>query len=363
MKITQIISIALGVTLLLSACGTKEQSNQFYTLKNENGMELTLTNFGARLVKVNIPDKNGVVRDVVLGFDKVEDYYPENNSSDFGASIGRYANRINEGKFTLDGVEYQLPINNFNHSLHGGPTGWQYQPYTMVKATKNSLKFRIISPDGDNNYPGEVTAFVTYTLTEDNKIDIQYEATTTAPTIINMTNHSYFNLTGDPANNTCEDHILYLNSSNFTPMDATCMPTGEIRPVAGSPMDFTKAHKIGDRINETSDEQVFNGNGYDHNWILNNDCDINVLAAELYCESTGINMQVYTNEPGVQFYTGNFLDGTVTGKGGIKYNKRAGVCLETQHFPDSPNHPEWASTVLRPGETYHSHCIYAFSIK
>ena len=361
MKIVTTILPAL-CAIVLCSCAS-EQENRFYKMTNASGMEVTVTNFGGRITSIVLPDKDGVKRDVVLGFDKVEDYYPENNQTDFGASIGRYANRINQGKFSIDSVEYDLPKNNFGHCLHGGPTGWQYQPYKVVEADSRHIKLRMDSPDGDNNFPGAVTAFVTYTLTDDNKIDIAYEATTTAPTIINMTNHSYFNLSGDPANHSiCED-VLYINASQYTPVDATYMTTGEILPVADTPMDFTVAHKIGDRINEYEFEQLKNGNGYDHNWVLDTNCDIDVLAAELTCEQTGIKLQVYTDEPGIQVYSGNFLDGTVTGKKGVTYQQRRGICLETQHYPDSPNKADWPSVVLRPGETYHSRCIFAFSVK
>ena len=333
-----------------------------YTLTNAGGMEVCITNFGGRIVSIAVPDKDGVLRDVVLGFDKVEGYFPENNQTDFGASIGRYANRINQGKITLDGVEYQLPQNNFGHCLHGGPTGWQYQVYECVEADASHVKLLRVSPDGDNNFPGEVKAYVTYTLTEDNKIDIAYEATTSAPTVINMTNHSYFNLSGDPAGHAITDDILYVNASNYTPVDDTYMTTGEIAPVAETPFDFTTAHAIGDQI-AADNEQIRNGNGYDHNWVLDTAGDITGVAAELYCPATGIDLKVYTDEPGIQVYSGNFLDGTVTGKKGVVYNQRHGICLETQHYPDTPNKPEWPSAVLRPGETYHSHCIFAFSVK
>ena len=333
-----------------------------YTLTNSNGMEVCITNFGGRIVSILVPDNQGNMKDVVLGFDKVEGYFPENNQTDFGASIGRYANRINQGKITLDGVEYQLPQNNFGHCLHGGPTGWQYQVYECVEADASHVKLLRVSPDGDNNFPGEVKAYVTYTLTEDNKIDIAYEATTTAPTVINMTNHSYFNLSGDPANHGVTEDVLYINAANFTPVDDTYMTTGEIVPVAGTPFDFTTAHAIGDQI-AADDEQVRNGNGYDHNWVLDTAGDITKVAVDLYCPATGIDLKVYTDEPGIQVYSGNFLDGTVTGKKGVVYNQRHGICLETQKYPDTPNKPEWPSAVLRPGETYHSHCIFAFSVK
>jgi aldose 1-epimerase len=303
------------------------------------------------------------MKDVVLGFDGVEDYFPENNQTDFGAAIGRYANRIQNGRITLDGVQYQLPQNNFGHCLHGGPSGWQYQSYQVVEADAAHLKLLMESPDGDNGFPGNVKAYVTYTLTEDNAIDIAYEAATDATTVINMTNHSYFNLSGDPANHSICDDVLYVNASAYTPVDDTYMTTGEILPVADTPMDFTTPHKVGDHITEFEFEQLKNGNGYDHNWVLDTKGSMDVVAAELYCPQTGIDLKVYTDEPGIQVYRGNFLDGTVTGKGGVVYQQRTGICLETQHYPDSPNKPEWPSVVLRPGETYHSHCVFAFSVK
>ena len=333
-----------------------------YTLTNANGMEVCITNFGGRIVSIMVPDTNGELKDVVLGFSKVEDYFPEHNASDFGAAIGRYANRINQGKITLDGVEYQLPQNNFGHCLHGGPTGWQYQVYELVEADNTHVKLLRESPDGDNNFPGNVKAYVTYTLTEDNAIDIAYEATTDAPTVINMTNHSYFNLSGDPAGHSIVKDILYVNAANFTPTDNTYMTTGEIRPVAGTPFDFTTPKPIGQDI-AADCEQIKNGNGYDHNWCLDTAGDITQVACELYCPETGIVLKVYTDEPGVQVYSGNFLDGTVTGKKDITYQQRTAICLETQKYPDTPNKPEWPSAVLRPGETYTSHCIFAFGVK
>lgn len=330
-----------------------------YTLTNSNGMEVCITNFGGRIVSIMVPDKNGEFKDVVLGFDNVSDYFPENNSTDFGAAIGRYANRINQGRFTLDGQEYQLPQNNFGHCLHGGTTGWQYQVYDVVEADASHIKIVRNSEDGDNGFPGNVTAYVTYTLTDDNKIDIAYEATTDAPTIINLTNHSYFNLSGDP-NKTILDHVLYMNAASFTPVDDTYMTSGEILPVEGTPMDFTTPKAVGTDVDNFEYEQLKNGNGYDHNWVLSTDCVDTVPAAVIYCPETGIRLTEYTDEPGVQMYCGNFLDGTVTGKGGIVYQQRVGIVFESQHYPDSPNKPEWPSVVLRPGETYTSHCVFAF---
>lgn len=337
---------------------------ELYTLTNSNGMEVAITNYGGRVVSMWVPDRDGNFKDVVLGFDNIKDYLPENNQSDFGASIGRYANRINQGKFTLNDSTYQLPVNNFAHCLHGGTNmgtlGWQYRVYAATQPNDSTLILTIEDADGNNGFPGTVNASVTYKLTADNALDIDYTATTDAPTIINMTNHSYFNLNGDPAQ-PITDNILTINADRFTPVDSTFMTTGEITDVAGTPMDFTVAKVIGAEINNTDFEQIKNGNGYDHNWVLNTQGDETVAAATLVSPATGIKLDVYTNEPGIQVYTGNFLDGTTKGKQDKVYNSRAAVCLETQHYPDSPNKPEWPSVVLNPGETYHSHCVYQFS--
>ena len=340
--------------------GVNDDATALYVLTNANGMEVCITNFGGRIVSVLVPDKDGVMRDVVLGFDSIQDY--KNIHSDFGAAIGRYANRINQGKITIDGIEIQLPKNNYGHCLHGGPDGWQYKVFRATNVTPNELELTLNSPDGDANFPGNVTAKVTYTLTDDNAIDIKYSATTDAKTIINMTNHSYFNLSGDPSV-PATDHLLYLNASNYTPVDSTFMTLGTVEPVEGTPMDFTTAKVIGAEIDNFDFEQLKNGKGYDHNWVLDTKGDVTQLAAKLACPSTCIGLEVYTNEPGIQVYTGNFLNGTVTGKGGIVYNKRASVCLETQHYPDSPNKPQWPSVILEPGQTYHSECIYKFTVE
>lgn len=336
-----------------------DAQTQLYTLKNKAGMEVCITNFGGRIVSIMVPDKNGVMQDVVLGFDSIADYI--NIPSDFGASIGRYANRINQGKIVLDGDTIQLPQNNFGHCLHGGPKGWQYQVYSANPIDSTTLKLTRISPDGDENFPGNVTAKVLFKLTDDNAIDIKYSATTDQKTVINMTNHSYFNLSGDPSK-AATDHILYINADNYTPVDSTFMTTGEIVTVEGTPMDFRKPTAIGANINQDF-EQLKNGNGIDHNWVLNTQGNVNKVCATLESPATGIVLDVYTNEPGIQVYCGNFLDGTLTGKKGIVYNFRASVCLETQKYPDTPNKPEWASAVLRPGEKYHSQCIYKFSVR
>ena len=282
-----------------------------YTLKNKSGMEVCITNFGGRIVSIMVPDKNGNMQDVVLGFDSIADYV--NIPSDFGASIGRYANRINQGRIVLDGETIQLPQNNFGHCLHGGPKGWQYQVYEANPIDETTLELTRISPDGDSNFPGNVTAKVLFKLTDDNAIDIKYSATTDKKTVINMTNHSYFNLSGNPSK-AATDHILYVNADNYTPVDSTFMTTGEIVTVKDTPMDFTTPKTIGQDITNFDFVQLKNGNGYDHNWVLNTNGDIAQLAAKLTSPESGITLEVYTNEPGIQVYTGNFLDGTVSGK-------------------------------------------------
>lgn len=341
---------------------TEVQGNSvnLYTLKNKSGMEVCITNFGARIASVMVPDKDGKMKDVVLGFDNINDYI--NIPSDFGAAIGRYANRIKDGKIVIDEKEYQLPQNNFGHCLHGGPQGWQYRVFTAKPVSETEIAMSLVSPDGDANFPGTVKATITYTLTEDNAIDIKYSATTDKKTIINMTNHSYFNLSGDPTMSIVND-LLYINADNFTPVDNTFMTTGEILPVKDTPMDFTSYKIIGADINNYDYDQLKNGDGYDHNWVLNTNNDISKLAAKLISPASKIGLEVYTNEPGIQVYTGNFLDGTVKGKKGIVYEKRHAICLEVQHYPDSPNKPQWPSVILEPGQTYNSRCIYKFTVQ
>lgn len=328
-----------------------------YTLRNRSGAEVCITNFGGRVVSLTVPDREGTPRDVVLGFDRIDDY--RQIPSDFGAVIGRYANRIGHGRFELDGRVVELPRNNFGHCLHGGPDGWQYRVFDVEKATSDRLTLVLHSPDGDAGFPGNVTARVTYTLTPDNALDIAYEAETDAPTVINLTNHSYFCLSGDPAKGSMQD-VLQIDADSYTPVDSTFLTTGEIVPVEGTPMDFRTPAVVGDRIDDDF-EALRNGRGYDHNWVLNARGDLTVCAARLTSPATGIVLEVYTDEPGIQCYAGNFLDGTVRGKGGVVYPRRASICLETQHYPDSPNKPHWPSPVLRPGEKYTSRCIYRFS--
>ena len=334
------------------------KKTDLYILRNKNNMEVCITNFGGRIVSVMVPDKDGQMRDVVLGFDSIQDYISK--PSDFGASIGRYANRINQGKFTLDGVEYQLPRNNYGHCLHGGPQGFQYRVYDAVQLNPQELQLTYVAKDGEEGFPGNITCKVLMKLTDDNAIDIQYEAETDKPTIVNMTNHSYFNLDGDAGSNA--EHLLTIDADYYTPVDSTFMTTGEIVPVEDTPMDFRTPMPVGERINDFDFVQLKNGNGYDHNWVLNAKGDITRKAATLESPKTGIVLDVYTDEPGIQVYAGNFLDGSLTGKKGITYNQRASVCLETQKYPDTPNKPEWPSAVLRPGETYNSHCIFKFSV-
>ena len=334
------------------------KKTDLFVLKNDNGMEVCVTNFGGRIVSVMVPGRDGVMRDVVLGFDKVADY--QTIPSDFGATIGRYANRIAQGRITLDGTEYQLPQNNYGHCLHGGPQGFQYRVYDAVQLNPQELQLTYVAKDGEEGFPGNITCKVLMKLTDDNAIDIQYEAETDKPTIVNMTNHSYFNLDGDAGSNA--EHLLTIDADYYTPVDSTFMTTGEIVPVEDTPMDFRTPMPVGERINDFDFVQLKNGNGYDHNWVLNAKGDINRRAASLKSQKTGIVLDVYTNEPGVQVYAGNFLDGSLTGKKGITYNQRASVCLETQKYPDTPNKPEWPSAVLRPGEKYMSQCIFKFSV-
>ena len=348
------------------------QQVKLYRLTNKNGMEVCVTNFGARVVSIMAKDKEGQFRDVVLAFDNIAKFMDiEHNASDFGAAIGRYANRINQGKITIGDDTIQLPQNNYGHCLHGGPMGWQYKIYTVDEESSNdsTIVMCLHSEDGDNNFPGNVEAKVTYMLTEDNALDMKFEATTDKETVINMTNHSYFNLHGDPSV-AGTDMELYINADSYTPTDATFMTTGEIRPVAGSQFDFSSPKTIQSALDDTTGEhgvQIKNAMGIDHNFCLNTykdgKGDDTMVAASLYSPKSGIFMQVYTNEPGVQCYTGNFLNGKMIGKNNIAYPKQASVCLETQKFPDSPNKKDWVQPFLKPNQKYYSHVVYKFSVK
>jgi aldose 1-epimerase len=335
-----------------------------YTLTNDRGMEAAVISYGATLVSLKVPDRNGKIADVVLGYDTLDGY--EQGASYFGGTIGRYGNRIAGGKFTLDGKAFQIPTNDGPNSLHGGTIGFNKRIWTAVDRSRSDaevLELSYTSPDGEEGYPGTLKVKVTYTLpAESNELRIDYLATTDKDTVLNLTNHSYFNLTGD-ASQTILDHQLTLHALRFTPVDSTLIPTGEERAVQGTPLDFTKPTAIGARINR-DDEQLKFGKGYDHNWVLEKTDKVGLqLAAEVFEPTSGRVLEVLTTEPGVQFYSGNFLDGTAKGKGGQLYAYRTGLALETQHFPDSPNHPKFPSTELKPGQIYRSTTVLRFSTR
>lgn len=341
---------------------------KLYTLKNNNGMEVCITNYGGRVVSLVVPDKDGKGTDVVLGYDNIKQYADTIGSpSDYGSSVGRYANRIKNGKFSIGNNTYQLKLNDGPNSLHGGGnTGWMHQVYDAEQIGDSVLKLTLVAPDGENGFPGTVTATTTYTVKADNTLDITFEATTDKETIINMTNHSYFALDGDPSQKG-EDMVLYVNADNFTPSDTLYIPTGEIRSVEGTPMDFREPKALSTGINNFDFDQIGNATGYDHNWCLNTykdgKGDDQTVCASLYSPKTGIFLEMFTNEPGVQVYTGNFQGTGIACKHGVKYPKHVSVCLESQKFPNSPNVKEWASPVLKPGEKYYSHAAYKFSVK
>lgn len=332
---------------------------ELFILRNAKGMEVAITNFGGRIVSVMVPDKDGVMRDVVLGFDSIQDYIHKPN--DFGATVGRYTNRIQAGRFTLDGVEYQLPRNDYGHCLHGGPRGFQYQVYNGKQRNGQTLELTYLSKDEEECFPGNLSCTIVMTLTNDNAIDIRYEAKTDKPTLVNMSNHSYFNLDGDALDSS--DHLLKINADTYTPIDSTFMTTGEIATVEGTPMNFRQYTPIGLHVNQSEFDQIRFGRGYDHNWVLNTQGDISQVCASLKSPKTGIVLDVYTSEPGIQVYTANFLNGGIQGKREVVYNEHAAISLQTQKYPDSPNKPHWPSPVLRPGETYQSRCIYKFYVE
>jgi aldose 1-epimerase len=340
-----------------------ERPVDLYTLTNKKGMEVAITNFGGIVVSLKVPDRSGKFDDVVLGYDSVDGYLT--NKAFFGALIGRYGNRIAHGKFTLNGQNYNLPKNDGDNTLHGGPEGFNKRLWTakdVSTAKGQALELTYMSADGEEGFPGNLHAKVVYTLNDQNELKIAYSATTDKDTVVNLTNHSYFNLAGQGTGDILS-HELMIKGDHITAVDETLIPTGELRPVKGTPFDFTQATVIGARINQ-DDPQLKVGKGYDHNWALNDrGAKAPVLVAEAYEPKSGRVLQVLSTEPGVQFYSGNFLDGTIQGKGGKVYNHRYGFCLETQHFPDSPNHPKFPSTTLKPGQTYSTTTIFKFSTR
>ncbi|MBN1342979.1 MAG: galactose mutarotase [Phycisphaerae bacterium] len=333
-----------------------------YTLTNAGGVRARIMTYGGTIVSLEVPDREGKLGDVVLGFDTLAEYIKD--SPHFGCVCGRFANRIAKGRFTLDGVEYKLATNNGPNHLHGGIKGfdkavWKTEP--VEKSGAAGVRMTYTSADGEEGYPGALTCKMTYTLTYDNELRIDYQARTDKPTPLNLTNHTYFNLAGAGTGD-INNHELMINADRFTPTDATQIPTGELRPVEGTPMDFRKPTPIGARI-DADDEQLRTGSGYDHNWVLNSADGSLALAAEVYEPTTGRVMRTYTTEPGVQLYTANHLDGHHVGKAGKRYGRRGALCLETQHFPDSPNKPDFPSTILRPGQTYAQTTVYAFATR
>ncbi|MBV6433486.1 MAG: Aldose 1-epimerase [Bryobacteraceae bacterium] len=331
---------------------------ELYTLTNSNGVETSITNYGGRVVTLKVPDRAGKFADVVLGFDSLDPYL--GNSPYFGALIGRYGNRIGKARFTLDGKEYKLAANNGPNALHGGVVGFDKVLWKGEEGTgeEPSLKLTYLSKDGEEGYPGNLSVTVVYTLTDRNELRIDYEAATDQDTVLNLTNHSYFNLAGEGVGDIL-GHEIMINADRFTPIDSGLIPTGELKPVKGTPFDFTKSTAIGARINDR-DQQIQFGKGYDHNFVLNGGGGL-TLAARVVEPHSGRIMEVLTTQPGVQFYTGNFLDGSVKGKGGKAYPYRSAFCLETQHFPDSPNKPGFPSVVLKPGEKFTSTTVYRFT--
>ena len=321
-------------------------------------LTVRITTFGARVVSIDAPDKNGKKGDVVLGYDNLSGYEGD-TSTYFGSIVGRYGNRIAKGTFSIDGKSYHVPLNNNGNALHGGPAGFSSKVWTG-KEIPNGVEMSLVSPDGDMGFPGTLTVHVRYTV-QGKSLRIIYSATTTKPTVLNLTNHSYFNLAGNGQGNILRD-VLMIPADRYTPVNTTQIPTGELAPLAGTPFDFRKPTPIGERINQTN-EQLKIGGGYDHNFVLNGAGEGLHLAAKVEDPTSGRTLTVMTTEPGVQFYSGNFLDGTKKGKFGVSYEKYAAFCLETQHFPDSPNEPKFPSTLLKPGQMMHSETVFTFGAK
>jgi aldose 1-epimerase len=383
MKIFFIVLVCSVCTLILISCQDKEETNEMrkatitsssygtttdsvavelYTLTNVNGMEVKITNYGGTITFWTAPDSAGNYEDVVLGMENLQGYL--DGVPYFGALIGRYGNRIAKGKFTLDGTEYNVPINNGENALHGGLKGFDKVVWTaqIIESEEVGLKLNYISNDGEEGYPGKLSVEVVYTLKNDNSLQIDYQATTNKPTVINLTNHTYFNLTGN-AKRDILNHEVMLAADRFLPVDKGLIPTGELRPVAGTPFDFTEMESIGKRINDTTDTQIVLGGGYDHVWVFTDESDKLKSAAKVYEPTSKRTLEVFTTEPAVQFYSGNFLDGSLTGKNSKVYGKRYGFCLETEHYPDAPNQPDFPNTVLLPGETYTTTTVYRFGVR
>jgi aldose 1-epimerase len=332
------------------------KQTHFYILKNKNGMEAAITNYGGHLISLLVTDKTGKLTNVVVGFDDI-DKYKKAMSAYYGATIGRYGNRIAKGHFVLDGKRYDLFINNKPNTLHGGEKGFNDVVWDAKQINDHTIELTYLSKDMEEGYPGNLHCKVTYELTDDNAVKISYEATTDKPTIVNLTNHSYFNLNGI-GSGTILNHSVILKAANYLPVDSTSIPLGKIAPVAGTPFDFTKPSEIGSRIND-NDEQLKNGKGYDHNYVLDKH-DLNTSIATVTGDKSGIKMEIFTQEPGLQFYSGNFMSGNNTMIGGGKDDKRTAFAMETQHYPDSPNQPQFPSTILKPGEVYKTVTIYKF---
>jgi aldose 1-epimerase len=357
--------MTIAVLLMTAGCSKTESKpwgkSDLYTLRNSKGAEATITTYGARVVTLKMPDKTGKFDDIVLGFDNLDGYLQIPPPPYFGATIGRYGNRIAGGQFTLDGTTYTLAKNNGANSLHGGKIGFDKVIWAAKSGGSASVAMTYFSKDGEEGYPGNLTATVTYTLTDNNELKIEYSAITDKDTVVNLTNHSYFNLAGQGEGDIL-GHFVMIDADRFTPVDKGLIPTGELQPVDGTPFDFRKPTPIGDRI-DAKDPQIALGPGYDHNFALNHSGPSLTLAARVAEPKTGRVMEVLTTEPGLQFYTSNFLDGTLKGVGGKVYPRRSAFCMETQHFPDSPNHPTFPSTTLKPDETYHSETVYRFSVQ
>lgn len=363
------ITVFYFLALLITGCTSKTNSEmqqkdasgtaQSYTLTNAAGLKVTITPQGGHIMSIQVPDSKGNLADVVLGYDSVKEYV--GGKGFYGSTVGRYGNRIAKGKFSIDGTEYQLSLNNGENTLHGGPGGFHNVLWTGKEVTTSDgkgVELSYLSKDGEEGYPGNLDVKVVFSLSDSNELKIQYEATTDKPTVVNLTNHAYFNLSGE-GNGDILNHDMTINADKFLPVDKGLIPTGELRPVKGTPFDFQTPHKIGERIG-ADEEQVKIGGGYDHCFVLNKTTpDEMSLAAKVSDPASGRKMEVWTTEPAVQFYTGNFLNGA-PGKGGKPYNYRYAFCLETQHFPDSPNQPSFPSTLLKPGETYKSTTIYRF---